>query len=98
MLLQEKHQHAMLFAGQAHANQKIPDTDVSYMVHISDVAMELLIAHKNTSDSDMLLSRCPIGGVLHKTMEDNPEITYNHIKDAFGESIAKGVLAFLKIN
>ena len=42
---QELYQKAMKFAGEKHKDQKVPGTNSNYLLHISNVAMEILVAY-----------------------------------------------------
>lgn len=86
---------ALLFAGEAHINQKVPGTEISYVVHIANVCMEALTAIVNSPDHKLdtnLIIQCAL---LHDTIEDT-KITYNDVLKHFGEKVAKGVLALSK--
>ena len=54
MDIQTHYQAAIKFASAKHAEkgQKVPGTNLPYDVHISNVAMEILIAGSNTPDFD----------------------------------------------
>jgi guanosine-3',5'-bis(diphosphate) 3'-pyrophosphohydrolase len=47
MDIQTLYQEAIKFATVKHRNQKVPGTDLSYVVHLSDVAMEIFMAVQN---------------------------------------------------
>ena len=49
MDIQTLYQKTILFAAEKHKTQKVPGTDLTYIVHLSDVAMEILIASKTTA-------------------------------------------------
>ncbi len=44
-MTQELYQEAMKFAGEKHSAQKVPGTNANYLLHISNVAMEVLMAY-----------------------------------------------------
>ena len=44
-MTQEIYQKAIKFSGEKHKNQKVPGTEANYLVHISNVAMEILVAY-----------------------------------------------------
>jgi (p)ppGpp synthase/HD superfamily hydrolase len=92
-MTQEIYQKAMRFAGEKHSEQKSPGTNSNYLLHISSVAMEILMAHskKNNFDIDYAIQV----GILHDTIEDT-ETNFNEIKNKFGESVAIGVQALTK--
>ena len=64
----------LLFAGQAHVNQKVPASEISYVVHITNVCMEAITALVNSPyhnlDSDLVI-QCAL---LHDTIEDTSVI------------------------
>ena len=63
------------------------------MVHLSNVAMEILVASSRTRDFDLIYAVQL--ALLHDTLEDT-YTTFDEIKDLFGEDIAKAVLALSK--
>ena len=68
-------------------------TELPYVVHLSNVAMEILVAASQTRDFDLIYAVQL--ALLHDTIEDT-ETTFDEIKDLFGEDIAKAVLALSK--
>ena len=91
--LQEKYQKAIRFAGEKHGDQKMPGSTISYMVHVSNVAMEILSAYFSQPDFDVDFAAQV--ALLHDVLED----TENHdeeLKTAFSERIADAVLALSK--
>ena len=60
--LQSLYQTALKYAATRHEEkqQKIPGSDLPYVVHLSNVAMETLIASYNTADFDVF----PTGKIL----------------------------------
>ncbi|NHN24309.1 bifunctional (p)ppGpp synthetase/guanosine-3',5'-bis(diphosphate) 3'-pyrophosphohydrolase [Flavobacterium jejuense] len=92
-MTQELYQKAMLFAGEKHSDQKVPGTNSNYLLHISNVAMEIMIAYSNDKNFD--LNFAIQTAILHDTIEDT-STNYNEIKDLFGEPIAKAVKALTK--
>lgn len=93
MKLQAYYQKAINFAGEAHKDQKIPGSQMSYMVHLSNVAMEILLAGEQSRGFDREFAVQV--ALLHDLLEDTP-ITYDEIKDAFDAKIAKAVMALSK--
>jgi (p)ppGpp synthase/HD superfamily hydrolase len=93
MNTQEIYQNTLKFAGERHANQKVPGTNANYLLHISNVAMEVMMAHHQTQDFD--LDFAIQVAILHDVIEDT-ETTFEEIKEKFGERIAKAVLALTK--
>jgi (p)ppGpp synthase/HD superfamily hydrolase len=91
--LQKNYQKAFLFAGEAHQNQIVTGTNANYLLHISNVTMEILIAYFNEPTFDVNFAIQV--SILHDTLEDT-SITYNDLKNNFGVNIADGVLALTK--
>lgn len=90
---QTLYQKTILFAAEKHKTQKVPGTDLTYLVHLSDVAMEILIASNNTAGMD--LSFAVQLALLHDTIEDT-ETTFEEIENNFGSKVASGVKALTK--
>ena len=93
--LQSKYQKAIKFAAKKHAakNQLIPGTNLPYVVHLSNVAMEVLIAAEKTEkfDSEFAVQIA----LLHDILEDT-ETDFDEISNEFGKEIAQAVLALTK--
>lgn len=90
---QDTIQQAWNFASQVHVKQKLPGSEVSYLNHLGNVAMEAMaaIAHSDIDKPELLL----LCAILHDTIEDT-DTDYQKIHDLFGESVAKGVQALSK--
>ena len=91
---QDLYQKTILFAAAAHKNQKVPGTDLSYLVHLSNVCMEVLAALVNSSDKvdgDL----CMQGALLHDTIEDT-EVKVDEIEQHFGKQVLTVVQALTK--
>lgn len=93
MDLQSLYQKAIAFAGARHLDQKVPGTQSSYLVHLSNVAMETMVAGEHTANFN--LGFAVQVALLHDVLEDT-STTFDEIKEEFGENIAKGVLALSK--
>ncbi|WP_342327773.1 HD domain-containing protein [Pedobacter sp. FW305-3-2-15-E-R2A2] len=95
MEIQSIYQETIKFATARHLaqNQTIPGTDLPYVVHLSNVAMEILIAsqHSHAFKLDFAIKMA----LLHDTLEDT-ETTFEEIAIAFGVEVAEGVLALTK--
>jgi len=91
---QTAYQQALLFAAHKHASidQKVPGTDLPYVVHICNVAMEILCV-PDTNDFDKTYA-VQIA-LLHDTLEDT-STTFEELENVFGIEIANGVLALTK--
>ncbi|MEE2960548.1 MAG: HD domain-containing protein [Myxococcota bacterium] len=92
--IQNDYFNAYLFAARAHQNQVMPTTDkLPYIFHVAAVAAEVML-----SDSFRAFSRPWLAvqcALLHDTIEDTA-VTYDHVKNAFGEAVADGVQALTK--
>ena len=87
------YQKAIKFAAEAHGDQKIPGSNLPYVVHLSNVCMETVAAmvHSKQGDFDLAM-QCAL---LHDTIEDTA-ISYDEVFALFGEKVAMGVQALTK--
>lgn len=92
-MTQELYQNAIKFAGEKHCNQKVPGTNSNYLLHLSNVAMEILVAYNFKSNFD--INYAIQVALLHDTIEDT-DTKFEELKDKFGESIANAVQALSK--
>lgn len=92
-MTQELYQEAMKYAGEKHSEQKVPGTNSNYLLHISNVAMEVLMAYNfdNKFDIDFAIQLA----ILHDTIEDT-SADFEEIKKEFGVHIAEAVEALTK--
>lgn len=92
-MTQDLYQKAIKFAGEKHKNQKVPGSNANYLLHLSNVAMEILMAYsaKPNFDLDFAIQLA----LLHDTMEDT-ETDFAEIEAEFGHSVALGVQALTK--
>nr|WP_320119803.1 HD domain-containing protein [uncultured Marinifilum sp.] len=92
-MTQDYYQKAMKFAGEKHYQQKVPGSKSNYLLHLTNVAMEVFMAYINKKkfDIDYAIQLA----VLHDTIEDTTA-DYNEIKTTFGERVAIGVNALTK--
>ncbi|MEL4457307.1 HD domain-containing protein [Lutimonas vermicola] len=93
MELQSLYQKAIAFAGEKHRDQKVPGTQSSYLLHLSNVAMETMIAARHTDHFD--LGFAVQVALLHDVLEDT-NTTFDELQAAFGKKIADAVLALSK--
>jgi guanosine-3',5'-bis(diphosphate) 3'-pyrophosphohydrolase len=95
MNVQSCYQEAIKFAALKHMQkrQKVPGTKLPYLVHVCNVAMEILVAASHTPDFDPDFAVQV--GLLHDTIEDT-STTFEEISDKFGLDVANGVLALTK--
>lgn len=95
MSIQDIYQTTIQFAAQKHTdqNQTIPGTNLPYIVHLSNVAMEILLASERTEnfDGEFAIQLA----LLHDVLEDTPT-PYEELEKTFSKSVAEGVLALTK--
>ncbi len=93
--VQTLYQDAIRFATLKHQEkrQKVKGTKLPYVVHLSNVAMEIFMAAPHSQDFSLIYAVQV--ALLHDTIEDT-ETTFEEIKDSFGEDIAIAVLALSK--
>jgi hypothetical protein len=92
---QEEYVAALKYAAAAHLGQKVPGSDLPYVVHVAMVAMEVIAALQveNGIDGDLAV-QCAL---LHDVIED-AEKSYDELEANFGKEVADGVLALTKSN
>lgn len=97
MEAQTYYQKAIKFATAKHVEvgQNVPGTDLPYVVHVSNVAMEVIMAANNTEDFD--LGFAVQIALLHDTIEDTTA-TFEEIEEEFSTGIAEAVAALTKDN
>jgi guanosine-3',5'-bis(diphosphate) 3'-pyrophosphohydrolase len=95
MDIQSLYQRAIKFATLKHVeqDQKVPDTNLPYVVHLSNVAMEILIAGSHSPNFDLPFAVQV--ALLHDTLEDT-NTTFDELTGMFGENIAMAVQALTK--
>jgi guanosine-3',5'-bis(diphosphate) 3'-pyrophosphohydrolase len=95
MEIQTLYQEAIKFASAKHAEkeQKVPGTNLPYDVHISNVAMEILISGFHTPHFDTAFAVQV--ALLHDTIEDTAT-DFHELEIKFGIEIAKAVSALSK--
>lgn len=92
-MTQELYQKAIKYAGEKHSNQKVPGTNSNYLVHLSNVAMEVFMAYNFSVSFD--LNFAIQLAILHDTIEDT-DANFDEIREQFGEAIAIAVQALTK--
>ena len=90
---QEKYIKALRYAAEAHHGQKVPGSEMPYVIHVTMVAMEVIAAleHEDGLDGDLAV-QCAL---LHDVIEDTG-ISYEKLAAEFGPEVADGVLALSK--
>lgn len=91
--LQESWLQAWHFAARAHRAQKLPGTDLPYLVHVGAVAMEVLVAHQQDPlEHPSIAVQCAL---LHDVLEDT-STQESELVACFGDAVAAGVRALTK--
>ena len=90
--IQTIYQKTIAFAAQKHGSQKMPD-GLPYIVHLSNVAMEVFIAHKKEPNFNIELAIQL--ALLHDVLEDTL-LSFKELEDVFDGVVATGVLALTK--
>jgi guanosine-3',5'-bis(diphosphate) 3'-pyrophosphohydrolase len=80
------------YAALKHGEQKMP-TGLPYVVHLSNVAMEVVLAHQQ--EPNFNLKEALQLALLHDSLEDT-DTSFEEIEHEFGKNIADGVLALTK--
>lgn len=95
MNTQTLYQKTLLFAAKKHTsvNQVLSGSELPYIVHLSNVAMEILIASQHSKEFDVNFAIQV--ALLHDTIEDT-ETTFEEIEANFNTEIAEAVLALTK--
>lgn len=84
---------AYRFAANAHLGQFVPGTEISYIMHLSLVSMEVIAALSvDTSRNGNLAVQCAL---LHDVIEDTPA-SFKDVAGVFGVDVAYGVKALSK--
>jgi len=95
MEIQDTYQKALQYAAEKHAllQQTLPDSIIPYAVHLSNVAMEILVAatHSNSFDTEFAIQV----GLLHDILEDTA-VTAEELTTIFGSEVTAGVQALTK--
>lgn len=94
MTIQDTYQKAMKFAAEAHANQKVPGSEANYLLHISNVVMEIIIAHQNEPSFDLEFA-IQIGA-LHDVLEDVEDISEEDLLKNFSSEVVRAVKTLTK--
>jgi len=98
----EKYIQTWRFACQAHEGQLVPGTELPYVNHIGNVAMEVMgaIAMNSGIEKPDLAVQCAL---LHDVIEDTAPtssrgqaVTHTQLQSTFGLDVANGVLALTK--
>jgi len=95
MKTQTLYQEAIKFATAKHLDQdqKVPGTNLPYIVHLSNVAMEIMIASLNTDSFNLGLAVQV--ALLLDTLEDTSTV-FAELESKFGIEVATAVSALTK--
>ncbi len=91
--IQTLYQEAIRFAAEKHGPQKVKGSKNPYVVHLSNVAMELFIAARRTPGMDLSLAIQV--ALLHDTIEDT-QTTKAELEETFSTDVAEGVWALTR--
>ena len=94
MSIQATYQKAMKFAAEAHAQQKVPGSTANYLLHISNVVMEIIMAHYNEPTFDLEFAIQV--GALHDILEDVEDITEEVLLENFPNEVVETVKTLTK--
>lgn len=90
---QDHYINAYRFAALAHDGQKVPGTDIPYLMHLSLVSMEVIASFAVEPECNCVLAvQCAL---LHDVIEDTPT-SYDLVHEVFGKNVADGVAALTK--
>ena len=89
----ELYQRAVRFAAERHASQTVPGTELPYLLHVTQVAAEVMrgLAVEPVAAPDLAVA-CAL---LHDTVEDTAT-TMAELTAAFGADVGRGVAALSK--
>jgi guanosine-3',5'-bis(diphosphate) 3'-pyrophosphohydrolase len=95
MEIQTRYQVAIRFATARHQaqNQTVPGTNLPYVVHLSNVAMEILLAGTHSAGFDTGFAVQV--ALLHDTLEDTAT-TPEELEEMFGSAVTEAVSALSK--
>ena len=95
MEIQDVYQKAIRYAAEKHAvlHQTLPDSIIPYAVHLSNVAMEILVAASPSKNFDTGFAIQV--ALLHDVLEDTA-VTAKELEIDFGIEVTTGVLALTK--
>ena len=93
MTIQTIYQRTLHYAALKHGDQKVPGSDIPYVVHLSNVCMEVIFAAMHTDDFD--LEFAVQVALLHDVLEDTPT-QETELEALFGTAVTAGVKALTK--
>ena len=89
---------AWRFAADAHQGQRVPGSELPYVVHVGAVAMEVASAVSVRAQLGDPVARPDLAiqcALLHDVVEDTP-VSAKAIAEQFGQAVADGVCALSK--
>jgi len=89
---QDNYQKTLSFAARVHGTQCVPGTTLPYVVHLSNVTMEVIVASAHDQFNAELAVTCAL---LHDVIEDTQTSTAE-LEATFGTVVARGVEALTK--
>ena len=93
--LQESYNKALSFAAMKHEGQLLPGSTLPYLIHVTSVAMEVLVAGAHTMHFNLPFAASV--ALLHDTLEDT-QTSFKELAENFNESIAQAVLSLTKFS
>lgn len=93
LLSPDEHAEALWFAASAHGAQRVPGTELPYLLHLTMVHAEVLSALAHHPERDARLAQ--LCALLHDTIED-ANVTRAELAARFGDAVAAGVDALSK--
>lgn len=93
MWSQDRYVDASRFAAAAHQGQTLPKLELPYLLHVTQVAMEVIAALRAEPGHDEDLA--VLCALLHDTVEDS-DVTVEQLAAAYGQAVADGVQALTK--
>lgn len=92
MFAPDRYAAALRFAAERHRDQRLIETDLPYLVHVTTVAAEVLAALPQAGIDADLAVQCAL---LHDIVEDTAT-TPTEVVERFGPDVAAGVQALSK--
>lgn len=93
MFSPDRYTAALRFAARRHLTQKVPGSELPYVVHVTSVAAEVIATLATTRlDEPDVAIECAL---LHDTIEDTG-VTFAELENTFGTAVAEGVQALSK--
>jgi len=87
------YQNTLKFAAEKHSGQRIPSSDMPYVVHLANVAMEIMVCAQHSQDFNLDFALQV--ALLHDVLEDT-ETSESEIATIFGKAVCEGVKALTK--